>query len=156
MAAKARFGSFAEFYRALYLKEHASATSRALHAGGTLLFGAYCLAHPRALLSIATALAAGHAVRVLTRQHATGLVEMAGMLGTFLAMQAAAYGWSAPAVLANGAAPMALGYGPAWVGHYFFEGNRPATFVHPVFSFQGDIVMCADYLLGRLPPPKSN
>ena len=31
------------------------------------------------------------------------------------------------------------GYGfPAWVGHFFFEKNRPATFKHPFYSFMGD------------------
>ena len=27
------------------------------------------------------------------------------------------------------------GYGFAWVGHFFFEKNRPATFKHPFYSF---------------------
>ncbi len=26
----------------------------------------------------------------------------------------------------------------AWIGHFFFEHNRPATFQYPVFSFIGD------------------
>lgn len=48
------------------------------------------------------------------------------------------------------AAPVA-GYGFAWVGHYFFEGNRPATFRHPFYSFVGDWAMYRDVLTGRLP-----
>lgn len=43
-----------------------------------------------------------------------------------------------------------LGYGFAWVGHYFFEHNRPATFTYPLFSLMGDWVMFRDMLLGRL------
>src|SRR5262249_26589992 len=31
-----------------------------------------------------------------------------------------------------------LGYGFAWIGHFFFEHNRPATFTHPFYSFAGD------------------
>lgn len=43
------------------------------------------------------------------------------------------------------------GYGFAWVGHFFFEKNRPATFQHPLYSFMGDWVMFADILRGRVP-----
>ena len=42
------------------------------------------------------------------------------------------------------------GYGFAWVGHFFFEKNRPATFRHPVYSFLGDWVMFKDILAGRI------
>lgn len=44
-----------------------------------------------------------------------------------------------------------IGYGFAWVGHFFFEKNRPATFSHPLYSFMGDWVMAKDLLTGRLP-----
>ena len=43
------------------------------------------------------------------------------------------------------------GYGFAWVGHFFFEKNRPATFKHPFYSFMGDWVMMKDIILGRIP-----
>ncbi|WP_462171074.1 Mpo1-like protein [Pseudoalteromonas xiamenensis] len=33
------------------------------------------------------------------------------------------------------------GYGFAWIGHFFFENNKPATFKHPLYSFWGDWVM---------------
>lgn len=42
------------------------------------------------------------------------------------------------------------GYGFAWVGHFFFENNRPATFRHPLYSFVGDWAMFRDILAGRI------
>jgi hypothetical protein len=43
-----------------------------------------------------------------------------------------------------------IGYGFAWVGHYGFEKNRPATFKHPLYSLMGDWVMFRDMLIGRI------
>ena len=43
-----------------------------------------------------------------------------------------------------------IGYGFAWVGHFFFEHNKPATFSHPFYSFAGDWVMYAQILTGRI------
>ena len=42
------------------------------------------------------------------------------------------------------------GYACAWIGHFAFEKNRPATFKHPFYSFAGDWVMFADMLRGRI------
>ena len=42
------------------------------------------------------------------------------------------------------------GYGCAWVGHFFFEKNRPATFQFPLYSLVGDWVMFRDILMGRI------
>lgn len=44
----------------------------------------------------------------------------------------------------------AFGYGFAWIGHFAFEKNRPATFTHPLYSLMGDWVMFADILRGRV------
>ena len=43
------------------------------------------------------------------------------------------------------------GYGPAWVGHFFFENNHPATFKHPFYSFLSDWLMYRDILRGKVP-----
>ncbi len=43
-----------------------------------------------------------------------------------------------------------VGYGFAWVGHFAFEKNRPATFTYPLYSLMGDWVMWKDVLVGKV------
>ena len=43
-----------------------------------------------------------------------------------------------------------FGYGFAWIGHFVFEKNKPATFKYPLYSLAGDWVMFADILRGRV------
>lgn len=42
------------------------------------------------------------------------------------------------------------GYAFAWVGHFVYEKNKPATFKYPFYSFAGDWVMYKDMLTGRI------
>jgi hypothetical protein len=48
--------------------------------------------------------------------------------------------------------PLALipGYGMAWIGHFFIEKNKPATFQYPLWSFMGDYKMIFKMLTGRM------
>ena len=43
------------------------------------------------------------------------------------------------------------GYGFAWVGHFFFEHNKPASFKQPWFSWLGDWKMWWQTLTGKIP-----
>jgi hypothetical protein len=47
-------------------------------------------------------------------------------------------------------AGLAAGYAFAWIGHFFVEHNRPATFRYPLWSFAADWKMWAYALTGRL------
>lgn len=43
-----------------------------------------------------------------------------------------------------------LGYGPAWVSHFFIEGNKPATFKYPRWSLRADFVMWGKIARGEM------
>ena len=45
---------------------------------------------------------------------------------------------------------IATGYACAWVGHFFFEHNKPASFKFPLKSFVSDFRMYGDVLRGNL------
>jgi len=82
-----------------------------------------------------------HANRTSRRLHFIGSCGVLVLAG--IALVTARPAWLLGALL--------CGYGFAWVGHFFFEKNRPATFKHPFCSFAGDWVMFRDILLGRIP-----
>jgi hypothetical protein len=48
-------------------------------------------------------------------------------------------------------AALVQGYALAWVGHFFFEHNKPATFKFPRFSLMGDWRMWWEILTGKIP-----
>lgn len=82
-----------------------------------------------------------HADRTCRRLHFVGTTLVVACLLAALWTRNA--WWLGAALLA--------GYGFAWIGHFFFEHNRPATFRHPIYSFIGDWVMYKDLLTGRIP-----
>jgi len=46
------------------------------------------------------------------------------------------------------AAPL-VGYGFAWLGHFVFEKNRPATFKYPLYSLAGDFRLWFEVVTGK-------
>lgn len=81
-----------------------------------------------------------HRNRTCRRLHFVGSCLVLVVIGAAVAMRDARWLLLAPLV----------GYGFAWVGHYAFEKNRPATFRHPFYSLAGDWVMFWDVLRGRV------
>ena len=41
-----------------------------------------------------------------------------------------------------------MGYGFAWVGHFFYEKNKPATFQYPIWSLASDFKLYFQILFG--------
>lgn len=75
------------------------------------------------------------------RLHVVGSTLLLVLLLFVLSTQSWVYLWLLPI----------LGYGFAWVGHFFFEHNKPATFTYPLYSLMGDWVMYWQTLTGKLP-----
>lgn len=42
-----------------------------------------------------------------------------------------------------------VGYGFAWVGHFFFEKNKPATFKYPFYSLASDFILFFHLATGK-------
>jgi len=83
---------------------------------------------------------AEHSKPSTRRLHVLGLTLAIGVIA--LTLWAGKWWWLLLAPVA--------GYGLSWIGHFFFERNRPATFKHPLYSFLGDLVMFKDVLTGKL------
>ena len=63
--------------------------------------------------------------------HWVGTVLMLNLLGLILLTGTYKLLWVLPLV----------SYVPAWIGHFVFEGNIPATFTRPLFSLRADLRM---------------
>jgi hypothetical protein len=83
------------------------------------------------------------------REHSVPACRALHFIGSTLSLMvlAAAIYYSAWLLLL--AVPV-VGYGFAWVGHFFIEKNRPASFKYPLWSFIADWKMWAMMLTGRM------
>ncbi len=83
---------------------------------------------------------AEHGNRVCRRLHFIGSSLVIAVVVLALSTGQLRWLWLAPVA----------GYSFAWVGHYVFEKNRPATFKHPLYSLLGDWVMYGQMLRGKV------
>ncbi|MDA0228729.1 MAG: DUF962 domain-containing protein [Proteobacteria bacterium] len=86
---------------------------------------------------------------VYVTQHSRATTRLLHFIGTSggLALIGAAAALPEPWLFL--AAPFS-GYLFAWIGHFFVERNRPATFSYPLFSLIGDFHMYGLMWLGRM------
>lgn len=81
-----------------------------------------------------------HKDPVCRRLHYIGSTLVLAILLTLIVTGAWGYWWLM----------LVAGYGFAWVGHFKFEHNKPATFKYPFYSLAADWVMYKDFLTGQL------
>ena len=83
------------------------------------------------------------------REHSKKATRILHFIGTTLAVTVAG---TALVSRRPGLIPVALvaGYGPAWVSHFFIEGNRPATFKYPLWSLLADFRMWGKIASGTM------
>ncbi len=80
------------------------------------------------------------------RRHGTRVLHFAGTtIGLLFLARAVASG--RPVFILWG---LVAAYGLAWMGHFFIEKNRPATFQYPIWSFLGDLKMYGLMWRGRM------
>ncbi len=140
-ASAARIPSFAEFWP-FYISQHRDARCRIVHFIGTngfvgLTLG--CLWSRPLLLGpvlLLIAIVIALAFQMEARRNAAPV-----LVGAIVAAVVAH-----PAMLGA----VAFAYAWAWAGHFLIEGNRPATFTYPLWSFAGDFRMCGQMWTGKL------
>ena len=135
--------TFGKFYPK-YLREHSRVGTKRLHYAGTVLLLLQLALTPSLAAALAAAAAVGLALFPWLQFTSTGAVEAAAVIAVYAAATA-----GLPTAARLG--PLVAGYGCAWVGHFFIERNRPATFIYPTFSLIGDLRMFGDMLLGMQP-----
>jgi hypothetical protein len=82
-------------------------------------------------------------------EHSNRTCRRLHFVGTTLVVATVVYAAVTQIWGALAASPI-IGYGFAWIGHAFFEKNRPASFTFPLYSLMGDWVMFKDMLTGRI------
>ena len=138
------YATFAEFYPH-YLREHSQKTTRQWHYVGTSLIVLYMLINPVLLIPISAGGLAAYSVMPFFRHTSNGLAEM----GIFMIVYVIG-GRLLTRSYKRTFLPLLLGYGFAWVGHFFFEHNKPATFIYPTYSLMGDFRMVFDAIKGQV------
>jgi hypothetical protein len=83
------------------------------------------------------------------REHRHPATRVLHFIGTHLALATVLAAGALHSPFLLGGAPL-VAYGLAWIGHFFVEKNRPATFQHPLWSLRGDVRMLGLMWRGRM------
>jgi len=140
---KKPFGTFTSFYP-FYLSQHAKLGTKLLHAIGTSFVVVTAVREPKLVVALFAAAFSGRAIFPFLRSFDTGIAEFITSIGSFFIV-GKNLGMSNSTLLSV----PAFAYSFAWVSHFFYERNTPATFIYPSFSLVGDFVMFYELLIGR-------
>jgi hypothetical protein len=135
------FETFEEFYP-FYLSQHQDETCRHLHFVGSAIVILMAAMNKNVAIALAIAAGAGYGVMHLTAFIEHGFFEFVFVMFVYLFARKRIDGTN----FKKAAQVPLIGYAFAWAGHNFFEHNRPATFIYPVFSLMGDYRMLWDFV----------
>uniref|UniRef100_A0A6B2LP64 DUF962 domain-containing protein n=1 Tax=Arcella intermedia TaxID=1963864 RepID=A0A6B2LP64_9EUKA len=125
------------------MHEHSDPVCKVLHVIGTSIVVVLLAFNPKVLLSLLFSAGVGYSLCEMLSTLPHGFLEFAIVGLTFISLNYLSTGRLHLTV------PIA-GYTFAWVGHFIFENNRPATFTYPTYSLMGDFRMWFDVLSGRV------
>ena len=132
---------FEHFYH-FYISQHQDVTCRRLHFIGTTITFLIALWEPKIMVSLVMSAYLSFAVFNYTTHFAHGWIELLTMFMSFqVFMRYFTKSWI------KGFVTLLIPYGFAWVGHFFFELNRPATFIYPLYSLLGDFRLWGEIAL---------
>ena len=83
------------------------------------------------------------------KEHSKKGTRILHFVGTSAALTCAAWGLFTKRRWLLALAPI-VGYGGAWIGHFFVEKNTPATFKYPLYSLRADFVMWSKMVRGKM------
>jgi len=141
-AATKPYYNWSDFYP-FYLTEHSDPICKVLHLVGTSISTLFMLRKPKSILAIVTALSIGYMLCEILSGYSTGLIEF-GVMGLIFVLG----NWSLTG--ATGIEIPVVAYSMAWVGHFFYEHNNPASFIYPSYSLMGDYRMTFDILTNNI------
>jgi hypothetical protein len=137
------FRTVSDFYP-FYLTEHRHPVSRALHVmGTTFVIGMTIAQYRQQIPNIMISLAVGSMLCEILSPLAYGTIEFVSVMGLIMLLpmvRGQRIPWKLPLV----------GYFLAWLGHFVWEKNQPATFIYPTYSLVCDIFMWFQTLTGQL------
>ena len=132
------YNTFQDFYPH-YLREHSQKVTRQWHYVGTSLFLIYLLFNPLLTVPILAGGLTAYSIIPFCRHLSSGVGEMlAFMIVYLIGARLITHSFKRTLI------PLLLGYSFAWIGHFAFEKNKPATFIYPIFSLLGDFRMMYD------------